>query len=109
MAAWTRPSSTSGPGWAMSAKTQADLSGLFADLPETGAPAGPELPPRRHHRSVLSLVLIVVIIVVAAHAMLFAGPWLWLAVLAVACPVRDPRAPGIPARTRIVSRPPLSF
>jgi GntR family transcriptional regulator len=28
----------------MSAKTRADLSGLLADLSETGAPAGPELP-----------------------------------------------------------------
>jgi hypothetical protein len=70
-------------GQAMSAKTRADLSALFTDLPETGAPAGPELPPRRHHRSVLSLVLIVVIVLAAAHAVLFAGPWLWLAVLAV--------------------------
>ena len=49
-------------GLAMSAKTQADLSALFTDLPETGAPAGPQLPPRRHHRPVLSLVLIVVIV-----------------------------------------------
>jgi GntR family transcriptional regulator len=32
-------------GRAMSAKTRADLSGLFADLSETGAPAVPE-PPR---------------------------------------------------------------
>jgi DNA-binding transcriptional regulator YhcF (GntR family) len=31
-------------GRAMSARTRADLSGLFADLPETGAPAVPELP-----------------------------------------------------------------
>ena len=31
-------------GQAMSAKTRADLSGLFADLPETGAPAVPEPP-----------------------------------------------------------------
>jgi GntR family transcriptional regulator len=30
-------------GRAMSARTRADLSGLFADLPETGAPAVPEL------------------------------------------------------------------
>jgi GntR family transcriptional regulator len=29
---------------AMSAKTRGDLRGLFADLSETGAPAGPELP-----------------------------------------------------------------
>ncbi len=74
-------------GRAMSAKTQADLGALFADLPETGAPAGPAAPegPRRRHRHpVLSLVLIVVIILAAAHAVLFAGPWLWLGVLAVA-------------------------
>src|SRR5258708_34134546 len=31
-------------GRAMSAKTRADLSGLFADPSETGAPAVPELP-----------------------------------------------------------------
>ena len=31
-------------GRAMSAKTRADLRGLFADLPETGALAAPELP-----------------------------------------------------------------
>ncbi len=31
-------------GRAISAKTRADLSGLFADLSETGAPAAPELP-----------------------------------------------------------------
>jgi len=31
-------------GRAMSAKTRADLSGLFVDLSETGAPAVPELP-----------------------------------------------------------------
>jgi len=31
-------------GRAMSAKTRADLSGLLADLSETGAPAGPEVP-----------------------------------------------------------------
>ena len=31
-------------GRAVSAKTRADLRGLFADLPETGAPAVPELP-----------------------------------------------------------------
>ena len=75
-------------GLAMSAKTQADLSALFTDLPETGAPAGsagqeaPAGPPRRHYRPVLSLVLIVVIILATAHAVLFAGPWLWLGILA---------------------------
>jgi len=33
-------------GRAMNAKTRADLSGLFSDLPETGAPAVPDHP---HH------------------------------------------------------------
>ena len=80
-------------GRAMSAKTQADLSALFADLPETGAPAGETGAPagaegpgprRRHPRPILGLVLVVVIILAAAHAVLFAGPWLWLGVLAAA-------------------------
>ena len=74
---------------AMSAKTRADLSGLFADLPEaaelpeTGAPAGPGFPRRRHRHPVLTLALIVVVILAAAHAMLFAGPWLWLGFFAL--------------------------
>ena len=34
-------------GRAMSAKTRADLSGLFSDLPDTGAPAVPDGPRRR--------------------------------------------------------------
>ena len=33
-------------GRAMNAKTRADLSGLFDDLPETGAPAVTDSPPR---------------------------------------------------------------
>ena len=33
-------------GRAMNAKTRADLNGLFDDLPETGAPAVTDCPPR---------------------------------------------------------------
>ncbi len=32
----------------MSATTRADLGGLFADLPDTGAPAAMDRPRRRH-------------------------------------------------------------
>src|SRR5712671_7058316 len=43
-------------GRAMSAKTRADLNGLFDDLPETGATAVPEHPRRRYRHPVLLLV-----------------------------------------------------
>jgi hypothetical protein len=60
---------------AMKAKTQSDLSGLFADLPATEDP-GKEVrqhsapPPRRRplHR-IIGLVLIIVIAVVVGHAL----------------------------------------
>ncbi len=77
---------------AMSAKTRADLNGLFDDLPEMnsrpqpGAPAGPAAPagPRRRHRHpVLVLILLVVITLAAAHAVVAATvPWLWLGLVA---------------------------
>ncbi len=77
---------------AMSAKTRADLSGLFDDLPEmssgsqTGTPAGsaaPAEPHRRHRHPVLVLVLLVVITLAAAHAVVAATvPWLWLGLVA---------------------------
>jgi len=72
---------------AMSAKTRADLNGLFDDLPEPATRRPQDSPstlsarPRRRH-PVLLLVLVAVIILAAAHAV-FAGPWLWLG-LAVA-------------------------
>jgi hypothetical protein len=72
---------------AMNAKTRADLSGLFDDLPETGAPAVPELPRRRRRHPILSLVLIVLIALAVAHVLAWAAfgvPWLWLGLLAVA-------------------------
>jgi hypothetical protein len=70
-------------GQAMNAKTHADLSGLFADLPESAPQAAPPVPRRRRPHPVLGLVLLVVVILAAAHAV-FAGPWLWFGFLAVA-------------------------
>ena len=72
-------------GRAMSAKTRADLSGLFSDLPETGAPAVPDHPLRRRRHPVLIFVLFVLFIVATAHAVLWATmPWLWVAFLGLA-------------------------
>ncbi len=72
-------------GRAMSAKTRADLSGLFSDLPDAGAPAVPDGPRRRPGHPVLLLVLLVIVASVAAHALWWtAGPVLWLGVLVVA-------------------------
>jgi len=79
-------------GQAMGAKTRADLTGLFADLPalanrEPGtlstSQATRPARPRRHGHPVVLLVLAVVIFLAAAHA-LIAGPWLWLAFVAAA-------------------------
>jgi Domain of unknown function (DUF1707) len=68
---------------AMSAKTRADLSGLFTDLPDTGAPAGPVRPPRGRARSVLVLAAVVAVVMIAAHALLAIAPLLWLGFFAV--------------------------
>ena len=70
-------------GRAMNAKTRADLSGLFSDLPETGAPAVPDHRQRRPRRHpVLIFVLLVLFIMATAHAVLWATmPWLWVAFL----------------------------
>jgi hypothetical protein len=72
-------------GRAMNAKTRGDLSGLFSDLPETGAPAVPDHPLRRRRHPVLLFVLLVLFIAAAAHAVLWVTvPWLWVAFLGVA-------------------------
>jgi hypothetical protein len=75
-------------GRAMGAKTRADLSGLFSDLPETGAPAVPDHPhhPRgRRRHPVLIFVLLVLFIMATAHAVMWATmPWLWVAFLGLA-------------------------
>jgi len=69
-------------GRAMSAKTRADLNGLFDDLPETGAPAATDpavgqLQRRRRH-PVLLAALIVFVAIAAAHVM---WPLLWVGFL----------------------------
>jgi len=66
-------------GRAMSAKTRADLNGLFDDLPETGAPAATDpsagqLRRRRRH-PVLLAALIVFVAIAAAHVV---WPLLWI-------------------------------
>src|SRR5690349_2066987 len=75
-------------GRAMGAKTRADLSGLFSDLPETGAPAVPDDPHhplRRRRHPVLIFVLFVLFIIATAHAVMWATmPWLWVAFLGLA-------------------------
>jgi len=66
-------------GRAMGAKTRADLSGLFADLPETGAPAVPGYPRRRHRYPVLLVALFVLVALMTAHVLWWtAVPLLWL-------------------------------
>jgi hypothetical protein len=69
---------------AMTAKTRADLTELFTDLPETGAPAAPVRPRRGRARSALVLVAMIGIIMIAAHALLAVAPLLWLGFFAVA-------------------------
>ena len=66
-------------GKAMSAKTRADLNGLFDDLPETGAPAATDpstgqLRRRRRHPVLLG-ALIVFVAIAAAHVV---WPLLWI-------------------------------
>jgi hypothetical protein len=67
-------------GRAMSATTRADLDGLLADLPGTGAPATIDHPRRRRRHPALLIALIVVLAITAAHAVLWVTvPLLWLA------------------------------
>ena len=74
---------------AMRAKTYADLSGLFDDLPrtETEAAEAPRVPaPRHRHRHPAGLFLMVALViagaVVAGHALAwFATAWIWLALI----------------------------
>ena len=82
---------------AMKAKTQGDLDGLFADLPDLGpsAEAPRAVVPRPHRRPLfgrlLFIVLAVILISTAWHAVMepvwwFGGltiPWLIIAVVAV--------------------------
>jgi Domain of unknown function (DUF1707) len=71
-------------GQAMSAKTRADLNGLFSDLPDTGAPAVPEHLRRRRRHPVLLIALFVVLAIAAAHVLWWATiPLLWVGFLVV--------------------------
>ena len=69
-------------GRALSAKTRADLNGLFDDLPETGAPAATDPSTgqlrRRHRHPVLLAALIVFVAIAAAHVV---WPLLWIGFL----------------------------
>jgi hypothetical protein len=68
-------------GRAMSAKTRADLNGLFDDLPETGAPAATDPSAgqlRRRRHPVLLAALIVFVAIAAAHVV---WPLLWIGFL----------------------------
>ena len=69
-------------GRAMGAKTRADLTGLFDDLPETGAPAATDPSTgqlrRRHRHPVLLAALIVFVAIAAAHVV---WPLLWIGFL----------------------------
>ena len=69
-------------GRAMNAKTRADLSGLFSDLPETGASAVPDRPLRRRRHPILLVALVVLFIMATAHAVLWVTwPLLWIGFL----------------------------
>ena len=74
---------------AMNAKTYADLSGLFTDLPRTEAEAT-EAPrvttPRRHRRPGALVLLILIVIVIASaagHVLAWSiSPLVWIALVA---------------------------
>jgi uncharacterized protein DUF1707 len=94
---------------AMNAKTQADLSGLFADLPPTDEPdkavktvRQPDRRPRTRHpaQRVIGLILITVVAIFVARALMwpffgffgFAGhvlfvpvPWILIVIVAFLC------------------------
>ena len=77
-------------GRAMSAKTRADLNGLFDDLPEpgrsaqglpeTGAPAGVCAQRRRFRHPVLLAAFVILLAVAAGHVVF---PLLWIGFLVV--------------------------
>jgi Domain of unknown function (DUF1707) len=90
---------------AMSAKTQADLDGLFDDLPDAAPGDRPAPPPPRPgrgpragrpRRRLLPIVLAILLVVVLWNGLhhwwffpwglfgfWFGGPWLWIALLAI--------------------------
>jgi hypothetical protein len=84
---------------AMSATTQADLNGLFADLPDlqpgggqAGPPPGPPMPPpppvvaappRRLPSKALAVLLVIVVAIAVGHALTGLVPWVALAIVAI--------------------------
>jgi hypothetical protein len=55
---------------AMKAKTQADLNGLFADLPDVpGTEATKEVRPMPHRRSLFPRILVFVLLIIVASAL----------------------------------------
>ena len=75
-------------GQAMGAKTRADLSGLFTDLPEMAKPAPSALPDvhrRRRGYPLVAIALVVVLAIAAAHAVAAVTlPFLWIGFLLLA-------------------------
>lgn len=70
---------------AMKAKTHADLSGLFHDLPDTGAPAEvtPRRRPARPFFRVIFLILVVAVAAAVGHALMWTVvPWLVIGLIA---------------------------
>jgi hypothetical protein len=84
----------------MSATTQADLDGLFADLPDLqpgGGQAGPPpeppmppppppvvgQPPRRLPSKALAVLLVIVVAIAVGHALTGLVPWVALALIAI--------------------------
>jgi hypothetical protein len=71
---------------AMQAKTYRELSGLFADLPPTGASGGTgtthgQRPRRQIHRGLL-LALAIAVALIAGHALAWSlAPWTWIVLL----------------------------
>ena len=85
-------------GQTMAAKTRGDLTGLFDDLPDTGAggpgqPAEPAVPyrGRRTRGGILRPLLLIALVLIAANvawhavaSMFFIGPAMWaVAVIAI--------------------------
>jgi len=86
-------------GRAMSAKTRADLDGLFDDLPEppgtlgTGPSGAPGVPGcsgtdamkgrHRHRHPLLAMALVVIVAISLAHTIWLAASWVWIGLIAV--------------------------
>jgi Flp pilus assembly protein TadB len=70
---------------AMKAKTQADLSGLFHDLPDVDSPTeiAPRRRPARPFFRVVFLIFVIAIAAAAGHALMWtAAPWLLIGLIA---------------------------